>query len=196
MYDFVQPRLYFWVRSHTKKPPTVKPPWLYIDHMLYDNSWKKIMLKKNMTSTVDDFCETSNSDVLSPMLLSLRGVISIYQADTFPALTALKVNTFWPPWFLLYHLLAISDLYLTPFLSLWLGSSIFVSPHSNHCLYFHVSDFPLFLRYDMWLTIIWKYQAKLSQLPSHNLNTPLPCLALKLLINQIGMLKQAPQKLS
>jgi hypothetical protein len=55
---------------------------------------KKIMLKKNMTSTVDDFCETSNSDVLSPMLLSLRGVISICPADTFPALTAIKVNTF------------------------------------------------------------------------------------------------------
>ena len=48
-----------------------------------------IHYKKNMTSTVDDFCETSNSDVLKPMLILQNGHLSLSQ-DTVPTLDAIK----------------------------------------------------------------------------------------------------------
>ena len=42
-----------------------------------------------MTSTVDDFCATSNSDVLKPMLILQNGHLSLSR-DTVPTLDAIK----------------------------------------------------------------------------------------------------------
>lgn len=142
-----------------------------------------------MTSTVDDFCETSNSDVLNPMLLFFslqRGHLNLSSQIPFQHWTAIKLTLFDPLDFSA-TISSLSDLLaLFTLLICGLAQAVYF-PQKNFsslslCFPPFSDIFPPYLEIrNASSNYLKKNQAKLSHLPSHNLYTPLPCLALKLL---------------
>lgn len=124
---------------------------------------------------------------------SSEGSSQSIQPDTFPTLNCNKVNTFWPPWFLCYHLFAVWSSCPIHSLNLWLGSSSLFSPEkfSVHCL----SVFPRFLIFSplSWdtkchfqLSKKKSGQAEPLAKPQFVHSPPLSCI--EITDNQIGML--------
>lgn len=176
--------------SHQKNETThrVNPPMIVNRTYVKNDNLKKILLQRTWQVRLMIFVKRQIVMfwIQCCCFFSSEGSSQSIQPDTFPTLNCNKVNTFWPPWFLCYHFFAVWSSCPIHSLNLWLGSSSLFSPEKFQ---FTVSLFsPVFWYFPSlsWDTkcqfqLSKKNQAKLSHLPSHNLYTPLPCLALKLL---------------